>query len=225
MITFGDDDYIVGWYAKNKKVIGCVINLNLIFRTIRAKTEEYDVIPFMVDARGRVMTQADTSEKYKNEIIDFSKAGKKKEKNATVYSYQLGTVGKINLMVLPGGGILENVLIMQIAFVVLIAVLLVVCCTGNYSILPPDSGTAGKIRTKTGGAGKEQSLRRWKQQSVRAGVCERQIQGTAAENTGIENCNLRKRACRTESRAGIHAGTDQATFFPELPEPDSWHCR
>ena len=72
----------------------------------------------MVDARGRVMTQADTSEKYKNEIIDFSKAGKKKEKNATVYSYQLGTVGKINLMVLPGGGILENVLIMQIAFVV-----------------------------------------------------------------------------------------------------------
>lgn len=127
LITFGDDDYIVGWYAKNKKVIGCVINLNLIFRTIRAKTEEYDVIPFMVDARGRVMTQADTSEKYKNEIIDFSKAGKKKEKNATVYSYQLGTVGKINLMVLPGGGILENVLIMQIAFVVLIAVLLIVC--------------------------------------------------------------------------------------------------
>lgn len=127
VITFGDDDYIVGWYAKNKKVIGCVINLNLIFRTIRAKTEEYDVIPFMVDARGRVMTQADTSEKYKNEIIDFSKAGKKKEKNATVYSYQLGTVGKINLMVLPGGGILENVLIMQIAFVVLIAVLLIVC--------------------------------------------------------------------------------------------------
>ena len=126
VITFGDDDYIVGWYAKNKKVIGCVINLNLIFRTIRAKTEEYDVIPFMVDARGRVMTQADTSEKYKNEIIDFSKAGKKK-KNATVYSYQLGTVGKINLMVLPGGGILENVLIMQIAFVVLIAVLLIVC--------------------------------------------------------------------------------------------------
>lgn len=127
VITFGDDDYIVGWYAKNKKVIGCVINLNLIFRIIRAKTEEYDVIPFMVDARGRVMTQADTSEKYKNEIIDFSKAGKKKEKNATVYSYQLGTVGKINLMVLPGGGILENVLIMQIAFVVLIAVLLLVC--------------------------------------------------------------------------------------------------
>lgn len=127
VITFGDDDYIVGWYAKNKKVIGCVINLNLIFRTIRAKTEEYDVIPFMVDARGRVMTQADTSEKYKNEIIDFSKAGEKKEKNATVYSYQLGTVGKINLMVLPGGGILENVLIMQIAFVVLIAVLLIVC--------------------------------------------------------------------------------------------------
>ena len=126
VITFGDDDYIVGWYAKNKKVIGCVINLNLIFRTIRAKTEEYDVIPFMVDARGRVMTQADTSEKYKNEIIDFSKAGKKK-KNATVYSYQLGTVGKINFMVLPGGGILENVLIMQIAFVVLIAVLLLVC--------------------------------------------------------------------------------------------------
>ena len=68
----------------------------------------------------------------KTKIVDFereraARAGKKKEKNATVYSYQLGTVGKINLMVLPGGGILENVLIMQIAFVVLIAVLLIVC--------------------------------------------------------------------------------------------------
>ena len=158
VITFGDDDYIVGWYAKNKKVIGCVINLNLIFRTIRAKTEEYDVIPFMVDARGCVMTQADTSEKYKNEIIDFSKAGKKKEKNATVYSYQLGTVGKINLMVLPGGGILENVLIMQIAFVVLIAVLLIVCAleiTAYYHrILEP----LEKFGQKLEDLEKEQSL-------------------------------------------------------------------
>lgn len=154
VITFGDDDYIVGWYAKNKKVIGCVINLNLIFRTIRAKTEEYDVIPFMVDARGRVMTQADTSEKYKNEIIDFSKAGEKKEKNAMVYSYQLGTVGKINFMVLPGGGILENVL--NYADCIRRPDRGSSAClrTGNYSILPPDSGTAGKIRTKTGGAGK-----------------------------------------------------------------------
>lgn len=158
VITFGDDDYIVGWYAKNKKVIGCVINLNLIFRTIRAKTEEYDVIPFMVDARGRVMTQADTSEKYKNEIIDFSKAGEKKEKNATVYSLQLGTVGKINLMVLPGGGILENVLIMQIAFVVLIAVLLLVCAleiTAYYhQILEP----LEKFGQKLEDLEKEQSL-------------------------------------------------------------------
>ena len=110
----------------------------------------------MVDARGRVMTQADTSEKYKNEIIDFSKAGKKK--NATVYSYQLGTVGKINLMVLPGGGILENVLIMQNAFVVLIAVLLIVCAleiTAYYhGILVP----LEKFGQKLEDLEKEQSL-------------------------------------------------------------------
>ena len=95
-----------------------------------------------------IMTQADTSEKYKNEIIDFPKREKKK-KNATVYSYhQLGTVGKINLIVLPGGGILENVLIMQIAFVVPDPRSSDCLRIGNYSILPPDSGTAGKIRTK-----------------------------------------------------------------------------
>lgn len=61
-------------------------------------------------------------------------------------------------MVLPGGGILENVLIMQIAFVVLIAVLLLVLRTGNYSILPPDSGTAGKIQDK--------NWRSWKKNRV-----------------------------------------------------------
>lgn len=60
-------------------------------------------------------------------------------------------------MVLPGGGILENVLIMQIAFVVLIAVLLIVCAleiTAYYHrILEPLENS-----DKTGRAGKEQSL-------------------------------------------------------------------
>lgn len=69
---------------EKQKVIGCVINLNLIFRTIRAKTEEYDVIPFMVDARGRVMTQADTSEKYKNEIIDFPKRERRRKMRRSI---------------------------------------------------------------------------------------------------------------------------------------------
>ena len=218
VITFGDDDYIVGWYAKNKKVIGCVINLNLIFRTIRAKTEEYDVIPFMVDARGRVMTQADTSEKYKNEIIDFSKAVKKKEKNATVYSYQLGTVGKINLMVLPGGGILENVLIMQIAFVVLIAVLLLVCAleiTAYYHrILEPLEKFGQKLEELE----KEQSLNDDEQQSVRAGVCERQIQRELLRKIrGLKIAIYEKELAEQKADWNIRRNRSNR-IFPELPE-------
>lgn len=124
VITFGDDDYIVGWYAKTKSYRLCHQS-EPDFRTIRAKTEEYDVIPFMVDARGRVMTQADTSEKYKMRLSIFQ-SGKEEEKCDGLF-LPAWHGRKINLMVLPGGGILENVLIMQIAFVVLIAVLLIVC--------------------------------------------------------------------------------------------------
>ena len=77
-------------------------------------------------------------------------------------------------MVLPGGGILENVLIMQIAFVVLIAVLLLVCAleiTAYYHrILVP----LEKFGQKLEDLEKEQSLNEdGKQQFVRAGVCER----------------------------------------------------
>lgn len=58
--------------------------------------------------------------------MNFFQEGKRKARNATVYSYQFGAIGKINLLVLPGGGILENVLNMQIVFVLLITVLLAV---------------------------------------------------------------------------------------------------
>ena len=84
VITFGDDDYIVGWYAKNKKVIGCVINLNLIFRTIRAKTEEYDVIPFMVDARGRVMTQQIRRKNIKMRLSIFPKRERRRKMRRSI---------------------------------------------------------------------------------------------------------------------------------------------
>ena len=74
VITFGDDDYIVGWYAKNKKVIGCVINLNLIFRTIRAKTEEYDVIPFMVSDYMRYIFQDSKKQRDVEEELEHIEA-------------------------------------------------------------------------------------------------------------------------------------------------------
>lgn len=123
LLSYGEDDYIIGWYAKHGKIVGCVINVSLIFDTLCTKTEEYDVIPFMTEGNGKVLVKADAEEKYKNKITNYSK---EKEKSGTVYSYQLGTIGKINLYVLPGGGILENVLNMQIVFILLIVVLLIV---------------------------------------------------------------------------------------------------
>lgn len=159
LLNLGEDDYIVGWYAKDKKVIGCVINLDLIYKTINERTEEYDVIPFMVDSNRKVLTQADNVEQYRDEITEFSgKNGKQQKNNVSIYSYQLGTVGKVNLLVLPGGGILENVLIMQIAFIILIAMLLVVgvCEAAAYyhRILEP----LEKFGQKLDDLEKEQSL-------------------------------------------------------------------
>ncbi|HIX29553.1 MAG TPA: histidine kinase [Candidatus Blautia stercoravium] len=113
--------YIIGWYAKAGKVMGCVMNAETIFSLLKEMTQRYEVVPFMEKKDGEVL--------YPEKLENREKLEKMKENTnaGSYYEYQLGTVGKICLYVLPDGGILETVLEMQTVLVVLISVLFVLC--------------------------------------------------------------------------------------------------
>lgn len=106
--------YIVGWYAKNQKMMGCVVELNELFSMIQGMTENYRVIPFMRQQNGTVIFPDNTE----------NPSDMKQER---VYEYQLWTLGKIGIYILPDGGILEDVLRMQLILIILIIVLLAFC--------------------------------------------------------------------------------------------------
>ncbi|MDM8248054.1 histidine kinase [Lacrimispora saccharolytica] len=108
------DTYIIGWYAKNQKMMGCVIKLNDIFSMIQSMTENYKVIPFMRQQNGTIIFPENCEEPEDME-------------QERTYEYQLGTLGKIGIYILPDGGILENVLRMQVLLLLLIIVLLSIC--------------------------------------------------------------------------------------------------
>ncbi|MDY2938521.1 MAG: histidine kinase [Fusicatenibacter sp.] len=132
MMHTDNKDYIVGWYAKEKKAMGCIIVLDTIFRRMQEVTANYEVIPFMNDSQGRILMQSNVEEKYRNEIATSAWKNRSPFSEGTVYSYQLGSVGKLNLYVVPEGGILESILNMQIIFITLIAILL---CVGLFEVL------------------------------------------------------------------------------------------
>lgn len=113
--------YVIGWYAKSGKLIGCVMDLETIFSLLEEMTQRYKVIPFMKEKDGEII--------YSGKFSD-GKCFEEKIKNlkkSNLYEYQLGTVGKICVYVFPDGGILEAVLEMQTILVVLIIVLLILC--------------------------------------------------------------------------------------------------
>lgn len=124
LVTLDDETYIISWYAKNKKAIGSVMNLNKIFKRIQKATEGYQVIPFM-EVEDMIIMPPDVKEEHYLAITQS-------KRNKNMYDFQLGSVGKINLYIIPGGGVLRTALHMQIVFVALIAILLILCVIVAY---------------------------------------------------------------------------------------------
>lgn len=106
--------YIIGWYAKDQKMMGCVIQLNEVFSMLQEMTEKYQVIPYMRQKDGKVVFPENT---------DAAAAKEQGEE----YEYQLGTLGKLGVCILQDGGIFEDVLQMQMILILLITVLMVIC--------------------------------------------------------------------------------------------------
>ena len=114
------ETYIVGWYTKAGNVIGCLMNTEKIFSLLKEMTQRYEVIPFLEKEDGTLIYPKDFAERKK----EMSQA---ERKGGNFYKYQLGTIGKMCVYVLPNGGILETILEMQTVLVVLITVLFGIC--------------------------------------------------------------------------------------------------
>lgn len=113
--------YIIGWYSRNEKVLGCVIEMDTVFSMIHEMTQRYQVLTFMEKPDGTTIFpenfQEEGTELDSNDINE----------NHGIYRYQLGTLGKLAVYILPDGGIMEDVLELQAILVILITFLMILC--------------------------------------------------------------------------------------------------
>lgn len=122
-----DEDYIISHYTKNGKTIGCVIRVESIFKKLEEATENYHAIAFIEQTDGRILTSDESKNQYGENFLIQD------DHNGQLYTYRLNGLGQISLYVLQDGGILENLLVMQIVLVLLLFVLLVICGFIAYS--------------------------------------------------------------------------------------------
>lgn len=111
-----EENYIIGWYAKNSQVMCCVMEMETIFSSLQKMPRGYQVIPYMKKKDGSLIL----SERFEQADLTWIQ----KSRHSELYEYQLGTLGKICIYVVPDGGILSSLLQMQAILVLLIIMLL-----------------------------------------------------------------------------------------------------
>lgn len=126
MLHTQEEDYIVSWYTKRQMTMGCVIRVDKIFEILQEGFCNYQAIPFMKDMQDRILLPEGISEKHRQAILE-------EDKEEHLYSFQLGSIGQIHLYVVPGSGMLDRILKIQILFVILITMLLFFCVVIAYS--------------------------------------------------------------------------------------------
>jgi sensor histidine kinase YesM len=117
LLTLNEEHYIVGWYATNEKVIGCVMDLDTIFLQLQEEIEEYQIIPYLQTLDGTYILPDDTEPDIQTKI-------EREYDSDNRFSSPLGRVGTMYFYVYQNNGILHAVRNMQIFFTVLVFVLL-----------------------------------------------------------------------------------------------------
>ncbi len=113
------ESYAVGYCMKKGKAVGCVVKLDTIFAQLQKAVEKYAVVPFLETADGNVLFPAMPEEEY----AEIFREGRPK----ALYEFRLGTIGKLYLYIVPGGGITDNIRNMQLVLLTMVAALLVLC--------------------------------------------------------------------------------------------------
>lgn len=126
LIQSEDHYYIMSWYAKQKKAMGCIIDVDTIFSLIKERISNYETVPYLIESGGRVLVAEGTKEE------EFQAVRLSIQEDSSL-SYPLGSLGMINLYILPGQGILEKLLNIQMIFIVVIVVMIGIACAVGYS--------------------------------------------------------------------------------------------
>lgn len=113
--------FAVGWYARDQKAVGCIIRMKDILNTLEDVTQNYRVIPFIRLDDGMITTTDQVFKLYDGDS-NFDK-----DFEGQIFSYSLSNLGEVSLYVLPSGGIMENLMHMQIVLITVVIVLVIIC--------------------------------------------------------------------------------------------------
>lgn len=125
LIQAEDHYYIMSWYAKQKKVMGCIVDVDTIFSMLKERICNYESVPYLIEHGGRIIVAEGTGE-------EELEAVKNSIQDDTSLSFKLGNLGMINLYILPGQGILENLLNIQMIFIIVIILMVGTAFTVGY---------------------------------------------------------------------------------------------
>lgn len=128
--------YLFCFYETEGKAVGCIIDLEEILADFNINNLGYESIPFFVTDDGKVLMRGqereeDTDHEFSENL--FSKS--------TVYSYQLGRIGQLRLLIDSSEGILDRIVVLQsvstILAVSIIFVIIGIAYTYYRRILTP----------------------------------------------------------------------------------------
>ncbi|MGN0251243.1 MAG: sensor histidine kinase [Oliverpabstia sp.] len=106
-----EHDYILSWYSKNKKVVGCIIDVDTIYSILQNNVENYQVTPLLADRDGELVLPSDGKDIKNSSAV-----------TRTTLSYPFGNVGTIRLYITSKKGILETLINLQVLFIMVLVI-------------------------------------------------------------------------------------------------------
>lgn len=111
------ETYLFCFYEVKGKAVGCIINLEDLFVNFNISNLGYEGIPFLILDNGEILMQK--KEELREAVTDA--LDEKGCSKSTIYAYQLGRLGNLNLLIASTEGILDKILFLQIVSVAMTA--------------------------------------------------------------------------------------------------------
>lgn len=102
------ETWLFCFYEVEGKAVGCIIRLDDLFANFNISNLGYEGIPFFITDDGDVVMQEPEQERQ-----EVMRALEKGFAGSTVHSYQLGRIGRLNLLIAPTEGILDRIVLLQ----------------------------------------------------------------------------------------------------------------
>jgi len=105
-----DEEYLFCFYETEGKAVGCIIALGDLFSNFNISNLGYEGIPYLLMDNGEILMQGQEEDKQETQILLKGS----RFRQPTVYSYQLGRIGQLNLLIASNEGILDKIIILQL---------------------------------------------------------------------------------------------------------------